>query len=135
MLSRETAIDQFAEFVCQAGTSQHSGNPLRLQINTPVHWLGFQRGGRTRVLLPDLAENVAKFARRDIFEPLAPVGELLVDLDGRLLHDRMGLFGSAAEQEIVPLGDPLMTVVGVEGQAQQGGFFDDARGGLQCSAS
>ena len=70
-------------------------------------------------------EDIAKFAMRDVFETFASVGQALVHLDRRLLHDGMAFLGSAEEQEVVAPGDPLMAVFGVECQAKQCRFLDD----------
>jgi len=74
---------------------------------------------RTAALLDvvdHLAADIAKFFWRNIFEPFPLPIKLLIDLDGRLLHDAVGFLGPPTQQEVLTPGDAGMSVVTVESQ-------------------
>ena len=70
------------------------------------------------VLAMNVRDDVAKLAGRDVVELFAGAIKMLVDLDGRLLHQAVGLLGAAGQQEVFAAGDPLVTILGVKSQPQ-----------------
>ncbi len=73
---------------------------------------------------PDVAADLAEFARRDIFELAALLVEPLVDFYGRFLHYGMAFRGAAEEDEVFAAGESLLPILRIEGQSQQSGFAD-----------
>ena len=69
-------------------------------------------------LLGDLLADVAKLGNRGLFEPFPTAGEMFVDLDRGLLHDRVGLLAAADEDEVVAPSQARMTVVIVKRNAE-----------------
>lgn len=67
-------------------------------------------------------EYIPQLLRAGIFEALAALGELLVDLDRRFLHDFVRFLGAADEQEVVSAREPLVAVLVVETDAQHAGL-------------
>lgn len=71
----------------------------------------------------DFVSDVVKFFVRDSFEGFAAALELLVDLDGFLLHYAVGFLATTNEFEVFARGDAGMAVLGVEAEAQEPGFL------------
>jgi len=70
----------------------------------------------------DLAADVAQLADGDIFEPLSAAVEVLINLDGRLLHHGMRLLRTTKQDEIIAPGQPFMTVFGISGETNDPGL-------------
>jgi hypothetical protein len=68
-----------------------------------------------------LMGNVIEFLAAHGFQTLAAGLEFLVDLDGLLGHDLVGLRRAAKKREVLTLGDPLMPV-GIQPNAEQRGL-------------
>ncbi len=86
--------------------------------------------GLLAVLLPYFLADVAELFDRGLLKPLALPVEMLVDLQGRLLHDGVGFLRTADEDEIVAARQTSMSVVVVEGDAQQCGRSGSGLGGF-----
>ena len=73
---------------------------------------------RLEFLHANFLGDVDKFVWAQLFHLLSAVGEALAKLDGRFLHSLVGLVGAAQEQKALAAGDPLVTVVAVETDAE-----------------
>ena len=67
-------------------------------------------------------KDIPQFLGAGVFEAFAAFGELLVDLDGRFLHDFVRFLGAADEEKIVAAREPLVAVLVVETDAQHAGL-------------
>src|ERR1700692_3352655 len=72
---------------------------------------------RTMAFESDLPGNVVALLPADLFKLLAPLLQLLVDLDGLLGHLLVSVLGTAHQGEIGARGDTLMAV-GIEPHAK-----------------
>ena len=66
--------------------------------------------------------DVPKFSDGDVFKAFAAAVQLLVDLDGGFLHDRVRIMRSAQKREVIATSYPFMSVFGIKGQPKQGGL-------------
>jgi hypothetical protein len=70
-----------------------------------------------------LIADIAEFLGGNVFQAFAATVEVLVDFQGRFLHDGMRIPAAAPEKEVFPLRHAGLLIVLIEAQSQQGGRF------------
>ena len=115
----------------RSGVGDRARTATRFASNLQVIRATVREGeaGEAGRLLHHVAADVADLVDRGVFQTLAALVEMLVDLDGRFLHHGVRFLASADEEEVLAAGQAGLAVVVVEGQPEQGGRFAGFVGG------
>ncbi len=65
--------------------------------------------------------DVSQLSGGNVLETFSAGIEVFVDLDGRFLHDGVGVLAASTEEEVLPARDPSVTIVVVQPHAQERG--------------